>query len=159
MVWKRVRNHRCLKICQLMRRALQRHRMFEILDWAFPMPDRCHRLAVIYFNFFQTLFPMEFHRIEFFHDYLRIVHTIFYGLKITLNQNIIFFVDVPRILKWIIWREKTSFFYSIVGIPHSDPHTSDDMEIKPGIAEMIREEERVSLIWLKCFIFIWFLVD
>lgn len=34
------------------------------------------------------------------------------------------------------------------GLPHADPHTNEDMEIKPGIAEMIREEERVSLLWL-----------
>lgn len=30
------------------------------------------------------------------------------------------------------------------GLPHADSHSNDDMEIKPGIAEMIREEERVS---------------
>lgn len=33
------------------------------------------------------------------------------------------------------------------GLPHSDPHTNDDMEIKPGIAEMIREEERVRFFY------------
>lgn len=33
-----------------------------------------------------------------------------------------------------------------IGLPHTDSHSNDDMEIKPGIAEMIREEERVSLI-------------
>ncbi|KAF2904866.1 hypothetical protein ILUMI_01308 [Ignelater luminosus] len=32
--------------------------------------------------------------------------------------------------------------------PISQSHASDDMEIKPGIAEMIREEERVSLNFL-----------
>lgn len=31
------------------------------------------------------------------------------------------------------------------GLPHADAHSNDDLEIKPGIAEMIREEERVSL--------------
>lgn len=33
----------------------------------------------------------------------------------------------------------------MTGLPHADSHSNDDMEIKPGIAEMIREEERVSL--------------
>lgn len=32
-----------------------------------------------------------------------------------------------------------------LGLSHTDSHSTDDMEIKPGIAEMIREEERVSL--------------
>lgn len=36
-----------------------------------------------------------------------------------------------------------SFLFS-EGLPHTDSHSNDDMEIKPGIAEMIREEERVS---------------
>lgn len=31
-----------------------------------------------------------------------------------------------------------------IGLTHADSHSADDMEIKPGIAEMIREEERVS---------------
>lgn len=35
--------------------------------------------------------------------------------------------------------------YRTAGLPHADSHSNDDMEIKPGIAEMIREEERVSL--------------
>lgn len=33
-----------------------------------------------------------------------------------------------------------------INIPHTDTHTGEEMEIKPGIAEMIREEERVSTI-------------
>ncbi|XP_031630430.1 protein bric-a-brac 1-like [Contarinia nasturtii] len=34
---------------------------------------------------------------------------------------------------------------SLSGLPHADSHSNDDMEIKPGIAEMIREEERAKL--------------
>lgn len=36
------------------------------------------------------------------------------------------------------------------GLPHADSHSNDDMEIKPGIAEMIREEERVSFNHFVC---------
>lgn len=46
----------------------------------------------------------------------------------------------------------------MVGLPHADSHSNDDMEIKPGIAEMIREEERVSLNHF-CFILIHVAVD
>lgn len=36
--------------------------------------------------------------------------------------------------------------FNRLGLPHADAHPNDDLEIKPGIAEMIREEERVSFI-------------
>lgn len=38
----------------------------------------------------------------------------------------------------------STVFILFTGLPHADSHSNDDMEIKPGIAEMIREEERVS---------------
>ncbi|KAJ9599921.1 hypothetical protein L9F63_009749, partial [Diploptera punctata] len=44
------------------------------------------------------------------------------------------------------------------GLSLPPPPHPDDMEIKPGIAEMIREEERSWLVWAHAFIIIFFIV-
>lgn len=59
-----------------------------------------------------------------------------------MNKN-----DVCFHIKNILFEMCVCFIHT--GLPHSDPHTNDDMEIKPGIAEMIREEERVRLFLFK----------
>lgn len=101
--------------------------------WTFLILDHWHHLAVCWI-------PFCHHFVWQLRIYLWLLETKCMFLRPFLES----LFTILRQYNSFEWHRPDQMILLVTGLPHTDSHSTEEMEIKPGIAEMIREEERVS---------------